>query len=212
MRKLTALFVFCLIAADGIYAQASEDKVEYQKKDEPAIAIELPYPPSVVEGAWLQKMEKMGNKARESKGFRNYKGTVITQISTEPLDYIIRVERKSRKEKDESVLYMLIYKGDGNLLPIMDAAVKSRAKIFLNDFKPFAEAYNLEQEILAQEEIVEKALKKQSSLENDLDDLEKRKKKIEDDIEQNKKDQEKQKEEIKTQQQILEAIKAKRKG
>lgn len=193
-------------------AQAIEAKVEYQKKDQDAFMIEFPYPPSVVEDAILERMAKMGLKAKESKGFRNFKETVLTQISSEKLDYILRVERKSRKEKDESQVYLLIYKGDGNLFSIMDESLKQNARFFLNDLAPYVEAYNLEVEIKKQEDEVVKAEKKQSGLEDDLKSLENKKKKLEEDMEENKKDQEKQKQEIEKQKQVLDAMKSKRKS
>lgn len=195
-----------------VQAQAIEAKVEYQKKDQDAFMIEFPYPPSVVEDAILERMAKMGLKAKESKGFRNFKETVLTQISSEKLDYILRVERKSRKEKDESQVYLLIYKGDGNLFSIMDESLKQNARFFLNDLAPYVEAYNLEVEIKKQEDEVVKAEKKQSGLEDDLKSLENKKKKLEEDMEENKKDQEKQKQEIEKQKQVLDAMKSKRKS
>lgn len=210
--KQAITILLAVLCVQFVSAQAIEAKVEYQKKDQDAFMIEFPYPPSVVEGAIVERMEKMGMKAKESKGFRNYKETILSQISSEKMDYIIRVERKSRKEKDESQVYLLIYKGDGNLFSIMDESLKQNAKYFLNDLAPYVEAYNLEQEIKSQDEVVVKASKKQANLEDDLKDLEKKKKKLEDDIEENKKDQEKQKQEIEKQKQVLEAMKAKRKS
>ena len=65
-------------------------------------------------------MERLGYKKKESKGFLVYKGAVITDISVEPADYIIKVERKSRKEKDESVVYILMSKGEENVIDRRD--------------------------------------------------------------------------------------------
>ncbi len=212
MKKIFTLFIAALAVQFAAAQTAYEGKVEYSKKDQETFAIEFPYPPSVVEDALLEKMAAMGHKAKESKGFRNYKNTVLSKISAESMDYIFRVEKKSRKEKDESVVYMLIYKADANIVPVMDGVIKDQAKTFLNEMVPYVEAYNLEVQLKAQDDVIAKAIKKQGNLESDLTDLEKKKKKLEENIEENKKDQEKQKVEIEKQRQVLEAMKKKRKS
>lgn len=212
MKKLT-LFLLGLGLTLTIFSQqAYESKVEYLKKTQETFAIDFPYPPSVVEAALVEKLEKMGYKAKESKGFRVYKGAIISQISSESMDYVFRVERKSRKEKDEAVVFMMVNKADANMMSLLDSDVKTQAKLFLNDMAPYMEAYNLEVEIKNQEEMVTKAEKKLSKLESDGDDLQKKLKKLESDIEENKKDQESQAKEIENQKQILEAMRGKRKN
>lgn len=212
MRKLTLLLLGLGIATFTFSQQAYESKVEYLKKQQETFAIDFPYPPSVVEAALVEKLEKMGYKTKESKGFRVYKGAIISSISSESMDYVFRVERKSRREKDETVVFMMINKADANMMSLLDSDVKTQAKLFLNDMAPYMEAYNLEVEIKAQEEEVEKAEKKLRKLESDGDDLQKKLKKLESDIEENKKDQESQASEIENQKQVLEAMKGKRKN
>lgn len=212
MKRLTFLLAALFVSLLTFSQQAYESKVEYLKKTQETFAIDFPYPPSVVEAALVEKLEKMGFKAKESKGFRVYKGAIITNISSESMDYVFRVERKSRREKDESVVFMMINKADANMMSLLDSDVKTQAKLFLNDMAPYMEAYNLEVEIKTQEEEVSKAEKKLRKLESDGDDLQKKLKKLESDIETNKKDQESQSKEIESQKQILEAMKGKRKN
>jgi hypothetical protein len=212
MKKIFTLFIAAFTIQFALAQAAYEGKVEYGKKDQETFAIEFPYSPKVVEDALLEKMAAMGFKAKESKGFRNFKNTILSKISAESMDYIFRVERKSRKEKDDAVVYMLIYKADANIVPVMDGTVKDAAKAFLNDMIPYITAYNLEVQIKEQDDVIAKAIKKQGNLEDDLSDLEKKKKKLEENIEQNKKDQEKQKAEIEKQRQVLDAMKMKRKS
>ena len=116
-RVITTILFASFIAATG-NAQSYEGTVDYQKKDEKAIIIEFPYPPSVVEDAIISKLEKMGFKKKESKGFLVYKNVVLTDISAEPADYMIKVERKSRKDKDESIVYLLINRNDENIIAL----------------------------------------------------------------------------------------------
>ena len=209
-RIILALFVFVVVLRSS--AQSYEGSIEYQKKDQKAMVIEFPYSPSVVEDALIEKMEKMGYKKKESKGFLVYKNAVISTISSEPADYMIKVERKSRKEKDESVVYLVMSKGDENIMARNDALVNSNMKTFLNNVSPEVEAFNLEREILAQQEVVTKAEKKLKNLKDDQESMEKKVKKLQEDLKDNAKDQENQVKEIENQKKILEAKIALRKA
>jgi hypothetical protein len=219
MKKMIVLSVICFATLTQLNAQASEDKVEYNKKKETAIVMEYNYPPEVVEGAFTQKMSKMGFKGREEKGmfnndkgFHKYKGARINEITNTPMDYVVKIERKSRKDKDETVLYLIMNKDGTNMLDVLDESIKNNAKTFLKDMLADIEAYDLEVKIKDQEETLAKAEKKMKNLENDLDDMEKKKKKLEEDIEQNKKDREKQKGEIEDQKRALDNLIMKRKA
>ncbi|HMG66346.1 MAG TPA: hypothetical protein VK588_01630 [Chitinophagaceae bacterium] len=211
MRRFitTIIFVFILIQASK--GQSYEGTVDYQKKDEKAIIIEFPYPASVVEDAIVDKLEKMGYKKKDSKGFLVYKNIVLTEISTEPADYIIRVDKKSRKEKDESIVYLFMSRNDQNIISTSDEIVNSNTKSFLNRLSPEVEAYNLEVQIKDQDAIVTKAEKKLKDLRDDKDNMQKKIQKLQDDLEKNGKDQDSQQKEIDRQRQILEAMRGKRK-
>ena len=211
MRKIVTAIVFTLFIACLSSAQSYEGTVDYQKKNEKAIVIEFPYPPSVVEDAIIDKMEKLGYKKKESKGFLVYKNAILTDISAEPADYLIRVERKGRKDKDESVVYFIINRNNENIIARSDALINSNTKTFLNGLSPHIEAYNLEVEIKDQEERVAKAEKKLKNLQDDRDDMEKKIRKLQDDLKENAKDQSDQQQEIEKQRQALEAMKGKRK-
>lgn len=209
MRIFTSLLA--VLFTLNLAAQSYEGSVEYQKKDQKAILIEFPYSPSVVEDAIAEKLEKMGLKKKDSKGFLVYKAAVISAISDEPADYMIRVERKSRKEKDEAVVYLLMNRGDENIVARGDALVNSNIKTFLNNLAPDVDAFNLEVEIKAQEGAVVKAQKKLKDLKDDQESMEKKIKKLQEDLKDNARDQEKQQKEIEDQQKLLEALKGKRK-
>lgn len=212
MKKIITVTSCAFLFAFLSSGQSYEGTVDYQKKEEKAMIIEFPYPPSIVEDAIIAKMEKSGYKKKDSKGFLVYKGTVLNEISDEPADYMFRVERKSRKDKDESIVYLIINRNGENIIARYDALVNSNAKTFLNRLTPDIEAYNLEQEIKAQEEILTKAQKKLKDLQDDQDSMEKKIKKLQDDQRDNLKDQNNQQKEIEKQQQVLEAMRGKRKG
>jgi hypothetical protein len=210
-KSLLSIFIlaFFTTLATG---QAYEGKIDYDKKKQAAFVIEFPYPPEAVENAFRQKMEKIGYKGKEEKGifnkdkgFRIYKNAYITDISEKRFDYVIEVERKSRKEKDEAVLYLVILKENGeNAMTEFDAGDMTRAKSFLNSLQPNVEEANLELQIRDQEDVVAKAEKKLRDLEKAQMDLEKK-------LKDNIKDQDDTQKDIEDQKKTLEGLKLKRK-
>jgi len=211
MKKAFLFFWILTFMAVASFAQAYEASIQYDKKKQQAIAIDYSYPKEAVENAITQKLSGMGYKAKEEKGILNrdkgflvYKNAYITAISSERMDYLIKVERKSRKESDEAVLYMVMMNGDNNALGAMDAAGVGNAKSFLNNMLPEIEAANLELQIKAQEETVAKAEKKLRELKDDQASLEKK-------LQQNKTDQENTQKDIESQKQALGVLVGKRK-
>jgi hypothetical protein len=192
-------------------AQAYEASIQFEKKKQQAIAIDYAYQPQAVENAIVLKLSKMGYKAKEEKGILNrdkgflvYKNIFITDINGERMDYLLKVERKSRKESDESVLYMIMMKDDKNALTLIDAAGVGKAKSFLNNLLPEVEAADLELQILAQQEVVAKAEKKLRDLKEEQASLEKK-------ILENKTGQENTQKDIESQKQALGVLEGKRK-
>ena len=212
MKKIILSCWAVVLFSTVVSAQAYEGNIEYNKKKEPAFVIDYPYPPDAVENAIIQKMEKLGYKGKEEKGifnkdkgFRVYKNAFITDISSNNMDYILKVERKSRKEKDEAVLYLIIMKEGENAMAKFDALDSEHARTFLNNMRPEVEAANLELQIKDQEETVAKAEKKLKGLQNDKEDLEKK-------LNKNLKDQDDTQKDIQNQKQVLENLKLKRVG
>ena len=212
MKKIivaaSALLSFSLAG----FSQAYEGTVEYDKKKQSAVVIDYAFPTEAVENAFAQKMEKMGYKGKEEKGmfnkdkgFRIFKAAVISDISDNSMDYIINVERKSRKEKDESTLYLIMTRNGENLMSGMGTVEVSRAKDFLNGMIPAVEASNLELQIRDQEEVITKTEKKLKNLRDDQDDLEKK-------LKNNQKDQEDTHERYRDAKECVGSIAGKKKG
>ena len=196
-----------------VYAQAYEGKIDYDKKKQVAYVIEFPYQSEAVENAFTKKMEKLGYRGKEEKGIFNkdkgfvvYKNAYITDISDKRMDYVVEVERKSRKEKDESLLYLIILDDKGENASVgFDAAVVDRIKSFLSSLSPDVEAADLELQIKEQENVVAKSEKKLSDLKKDKDNLEKK-------LSDNIKDQENTQKDIDSQKQALDTLRLKRKS
>lgn len=213
MKKLLPL-ILIFATTCALSQEITEGKTEYQRKDQPALIMELPYPPSVVEDAIKDYLNKKGSKATSSKGYQLFKATKLDSFSSEDNDLYFKVERKSRKEREASVVYFFITKPNENPAS-RDASLTSDlsgARSFLQGMLPSLEAHNLEVEIGGQEGEVKKAEKKYDRLVDDGNDMQKRLKKLENDIEENKKDVEKQKQEIDKQKGILDSMRGKRKS
>lgn len=217
MRKFT-LALFFLSASFISNAQAYEGKIEYNKEKQPCIIMEYNYPPEAVENALKDKLAKLGYKGREEKGmfnkdkgFRVYKEATLADISPAKYDYVINIERKSRKENDETVLYLIILKDNANALSRLNTDELRKTKSFLNNLLPDVEAANLELLITTQILTVGKAEKRLNDLRDNKGEIEKKIKKLQDELEKNAKDQEDQQKEIENQNKALDALKGKRK-
>ncbi len=212
MKKQLLFLVAVFLVAVSVKAQ-NFGELEVQKKKIPALITEVPYAASVTEDAIRQKFSQMGYSAKESKGVYTYKGVRIPDISDETLDIMIKVERKSRKEKDESNVYFIVSRGYENYIKATDdAAFLERVKQYCRSFIPLAEAQALEVEIKDQEDKVKSTEKKLKDYEDESVSLEKRLRKLQEDMEENKKNIEKQKGEVENQKKALDVLRAKRKA
>jgi hypothetical protein len=211
MKQIFLLFVSAMTITSSVWSQAYEGSIEYDKKKQQAILIDYSFPSDAVQNAIVQKMGKLGYKPKEEKGLFNkdkgflvFKNAYVTDITGDRMDYVINVERKSRKSSDQSVMYMIMYKDGGNALLAMKPEDISKAKSFLNNMLPEVEAADLELRIKDQEEIISKAEKKLSNLRDDQTSLEKK-------LRENKSDQESTQKDIEAQKQALGVLIGKRK-
>jgi len=208
-------YIFTLLFTLAVYtvatAQSRTTTVEYQKINRQAVVNEIPFPEKTVRDAIDNKMQQMGYKGKDSKGFMVYKGVSISELGNDTYDLYFMADKKSRKEKGSAILTLMITKGYDNFISeSSDAQVMVNAKNYLNNIGNIIAASDLEQQIAAQEDVVKKTDKKYNSLVDDGQNLEKKRKNIEKDIEDNKKDQATQQAEIEKQKQILETLRGKR--
>lgn len=218
MKHLSFLCLCFLVFSTTVFSQAYESSQTYNKKKQQAITIDYGYPQEAVQNAIVEKIQSMGYKARQEKGLFNsdkgfivFKNALLSDISDETLDYIVKIERKSRKEKDETTLYLLLNDAQKNTLENISPVTVGRAKSFLNNMLPDIEAANLELQITAQEDIVVKAEKKYKDLTDDQASMEKKIKQLQDDLKKNASDQASQQRDIEAQKKALELLKDKRK-
>jgi len=208
-------YLFTLICTIALFVtamgQSRTATVEYQKINRQAIVADVPFPEKTIRDAIDNKMELMGYKGKDSKGFTVYKGVRMPELGNDSYDLYFMADRKSKKEKENSTVTLLISKGFDNFVADSnDARVVTNAKNYLDTLKNMIADYDLQQQIMAQEDVVKKADKKYTGYIDDAADLEKKRKKIEKDIEDNKKAQVDQQAEIERQKTILETLRGKR--
>lgn len=212
MKKIC--FLFCLFLFSSVaFGQAHEGVVDNQKSQQQAALIELPYHPDIVKDAMKDYLSKKGkSKGNDLKGFTTYRNTQQLQTDSANADLYFKVERKSRQEKETSVVYLLLTVPQEGAATNMHHLDMTQAIGYLNELAPAIEAYNLELLIKEQNERVIKAESKYKDLSEETADLEKKRSGIEKKIQDNQTDLKTGVAELETQKQKLSALVAQRKN
>ena len=211
MKYIISFIVFTA----AFFAAAAQSRivtVEYQKINRQAVVNEIPFPEKTIRDAINNKMELLGYKGKDSKGYTVYKSVRMPELGNEAYDLYFMADRKSRREKENSTLTLMLSKGfDSFVADSSDSNLMNNAKKYLDSITNVIAAYDLEQQIIAQEDAVKKADKKSANLIDDGVSLEKKRKNIEQDIADNRKNQASQLVEVEKQRQILIVLRSKRK-
>ncbi|MGZ8544512.1 MAG: hypothetical protein ACXWV0_04410 [Flavisolibacter sp.] len=200
MKKLTTCFLIMVIACT-VSAQSSVTSVSYNKKNQPGLMLELPYSESVSEDFIVSNLKKTGYDA-ETKGKLFWKQNklngfyIFKEVQLQGLEHTVdlyfKVDQRGKKSREESVIYMLVGRGEDYFIPSSDDKVYDAAKRFMNMFIEEAAAYKLDLDIEEQEKTVKSAEKKLSDLSGDEKSMLKKIEQLEKDLRKNKEDQEKQ--------------------
>ncbi len=205
MKKII-LFFLLVVANHLLFAQAYDGQTDYNKKTQPAIIGEYKYPEETVEKTLKEKLEHMGFKVKSSKGFLTVTNAIISSISTAPMDYTFKVDRKSKKEKDITVVTMIMNVNDASTT----AENSTKGKTFLNEMAPAIDGLNNDNMVNEQYKALTKEQKKLKKLQDEQTSLEKKIRNLQDDLKTNTKDQADQQKELLKQQEILDILKAKK--
>ena len=210
MRKYIFLLGLTFVVSFVTNAQAYESTADFDKKKYTAFLAEYPYQVPAVENALLKRFAKLGYRPRvekgifnKDKGYQIFAGSIMNDITEGQADFMVKVENKSRKGKEVSLLTMIIIQGGEALGRSVSAARAEKVKTYLNAMLPDIEAENLELDIKAQEEAIMKAEKKLEGLKSEEKDLEKK-------LENNRRSQKDTENEIKAKIEGLNALKGKR--
>jgi len=187
---LTLSIISCCAGGAGLYAQskAYESQVSYQKGTQTATMIDLPYPPDVVESSIKDYMARRGWKNSSNRGYKVYRNLRLDDTASSLNDLHIRVDRKSSRDKNSSVITVLSTQPgeDPGTRMGRDAAAMSRTSGFLEKMVPAIESGDLEARIKTREESAKKAQNKLGNLHDDQADLEKKIRNTQEDLGKNK--------------------------
>lgn len=222
MKKQYMLIIVLAISMITARAQSSYTTIQYKNTTQPALVLELPNITNDVEGTILEKLKQAGYnpetqghlfwKKNKIDGFYAFESVVLPSLSAQKLDIYFKILRKNKEEKNNSTLYLLVSTGNGNFAsPEKDTILWNNSMMFLNTFIEKTTAYNLEQTIADQENIVKASQKKLSTLRKDESELADKIKKNQEDLLNNRNSQKDQQQDIENQQKLLESLILKRK-
>jgi hypothetical protein len=178
MKQIILSAVASLLFGVSVLAQTDpiEGTIEYQKGVKRAAMIELPFPPDVVEGALNDYLARGGVKEERLKGMQVFKNARLTPTDGEAADLYFKVEKKSRRDDNSSIVYLIMGRPNENVaLRTTDDAYRIQdAKAFLGSFQPKAQSYELERNISKNEDNIKKSEKKLNDLQDDRKRLEKK--------------------------------------
>jgi hypothetical protein len=216
MKYIFSLII-SLFVTGFVFAQAPmPTTVEYNGQKYPCYIVEYNLPPDETEDVIVNKLKSQGYNADKSKGFLVYRNTRLKDLNPdEPQDVFFKIERKSRKEKDKSIVTMIAAKA--GLIPedkvkgpkgIAAIELSPNSVSFINSFQKDINMSEYNLAISNQQGEVADAEKKLKNLKDDQDKLEKKIKSLQDDLSKNKTDQQNQTDEIAKQKTILDQKKA----
>ena len=215
--KIIFTLLISLFVTTFAFAQAPmQTTVEYNGQKYPCYITEYNLPPDEAKSVIENKLKSEGYNANKSKGFLVYRNARLKDLNPdEPQDILFKIERKSRKEQDKSIVTMIAAKA--GLIPegkvkgaktVADIQPSANSVAFINSFQSGINMASYNLAVSNQEDEVAKAEKKLKNLQEDQAKLEKKIKDYQDDLAKNKSDQAKQTNEIEKQKSMLDEKKA----
>jgi len=210
------VFLGCLAASP----QSNFTTITINKKLQPGLVLELPNNTAVAEGTILQKLKETGYtpetkgklfwKKNKLDGFYVFNGVELAALNNQKLDMYFKVDPKSKSQKNQSIIYLLVSKGYDNFIsPESDTATFAAATAFLNGFVAGTASYRLNLDIEEQAKVVKAAEKKLADLEEDDKALTRKIEELQADLRNKKDERVMQEKEIANQKMKLEELKAK---
>lgn len=217
MKKCTALFILAFAVFQIASAQASYTSVSYNKSSQPALMLQLPYNVEISEGFIVDNLKKTGYdpetkgklfwKQNKLNGFYIFKD-VRLEGAPGTVDLYFKVDQKSKRQKDASVIYLLIGKGENSFVSSdSDNDTYTAAKRFLNGFVDKSAVYKHDLDIKNQEDAVKENEKKLDKLKDSEKDMIKKINQLQKDLKKNQEDQKDQEKKIEDEKKKLEDLK-----
>ena len=183
----------------------------------------LPYSEEIAEGAIVQKLKEIGYnpeskgslfwKTNTIDGYYTFKGVALRDLSGQVVDLYFKVERKSKKDKEQSYVYMMVSKSEEQFISSeTDSLIYVSSTNFLNRFAEYGASYKLDVDIRNQDGIMQAAQKKHTRLRDDEADYVKKITDFESKLKNNREQQETQLKVIEAEKKKLEDLKSKKQG
>lgn len=216
MRLILTLTAFVFVVLTTKAQTFLKTTAEYNGQKYPCYVMEYNLPPGATEDVITSEMNKQGYNASKSKGYLVYRNVRLEKLNNNsPQDVLFKIERKSRKEDDKTLVTLIsakpgeIPEGKVNgAKTVADISTSTDSELFLASFQGGVQESSHHLAVKNQTDEVTKAEKKMEQLQKDQVKLEKKIKDLQDDLQSNLKDQEKQTEEITKQKSILEQKKS----
>ena len=214
MKKFTALLLLLFAMGNFAFSQSTLTTASYNKTSQPALMMELPYNEEVCESFILANLKNTGYdvetkgklfwKQNKLNGYYSFKEVRLQGLG-HTVDLYFKVDQKGRK-KEESVIYMLIGRGENYFISSSDETVYDAGKKFMNGFIDQAAAFKLDLDIKSQEETVKTAEKKLEKLKDNESDMLKKIEQLQKDVKKNQEDQKNQEQTITNEKKKLEDL------
>ncbi len=216
MRSILTLIAFLFVALTAKAQTFMKTTAEYNGQKYPCYVMEYNLPPGATEDVIKNEMKKQGYNSSKSKGYLVYRNVRLEKLNNnEPKDVFFKIDRKSRKEDDKTLVTLIAAKPgeipEGKVKgakTVADISSSTGSELFLNSFQDGVKESSHNLAVKTQTDEVAKSEKKLEQLQKDQVKLEKKLKDIQDDLQANLKDQEKQTDEISKQKEILEQTKS----
>lgn len=215
MKKGIVLLAL-LITMYATDAQSYTSSVNYNKTERQGLILQLPYNENVSEGFIVDNLRKTGYdpetkgklfwKKEKINNFYVFKGVTLNGAPV-PVDLYFRVDRRSKRVKDQSTISMLVSRGDENFIGPGEDTAFIAAQNFLNNFVPQSASYKLNLDIDNQEKAVRDAEKRLEKMQEDERDLTKKIEQLQKDLRDNQSGQEAQRRQIETERTKLAELK-----
>lgn len=211
MKYIYTLLISLLVTSFSFAQVPMRTTAEYNGQKYPCYITEYNIPPQETQNVIIEKMRAQGYNADKSKGYLVYRNVKLQDLDiNEAQDVLFKIDRKSRKEKDKTLVTMITAKA--GLIPedkvkgskmVADIEPSANSVSFINSFQSGIDLQSYQLGVVAQQDEVAKAEKKLKSLQDAQGKIERKIKDYQSDLEVNKKDQDKQTDEIAKQKALL---------
>jgi hypothetical protein len=198
----TILFMASSSMVNG--QKIKNDEVKILKGKRAVITAEFDIPAKIMEKVVLDHLSDEGLRRPSKKsGFYIYEKVTFGKISSDILDYYVKIEGK----KNKSTVIFAVSKGYDNFISQSEGGIYSKFGSVFKSIDEKAQKAFIDEQLKEQQKVVDKTKKRYDRLVSEGKSLQKDKENIENKIKKNAKDQEGMKKQLEEEQSKLKSIK-----